>query len=229
VRPKLSASEDYNRVVPSLVQHGAPATGVMEGSSAEARGVTRFLGRSELGDPRATDELFADVYDELRQLADRLLANERPGQTLQRTALVHEAYLRLAGPPNATWDSRAHFFGSAARAIRRILIDRARARHRLRSEGGGGAMPMDAAAKVVAEEPGLDVLELDEALLHLARLDPQKARVVELRFFGGLGVDETAAALGTSPSTVVREWRFARIWLHRELSGNGRGERSRRR
>jgi len=184
-------------------------------------------GRSHLDDRSATNELFSLVYEELRRLADRLLANERPGQTLQPTALVHEAYLRLVGPSNARWDGRAHFFGAAAQAIRRILIDRARARHRLRREASAGAQAIDDAASVAAAGSSPDVLELDEALSRLALLDPQKARVVELRFFAGLGVEETAAALGTSPSTVARDWRFARIWLHRELSGERSGERPR--
>lgn len=167
-----------------------------------------------------TGDLFALVYEELRQLAGRYLSREGPGQTLQPTALVHEAYLRLSGATSAAFESRAHFFGAAARAIRCILIDRARAR-RLRRVGEGPdvASLRDEQAEA-AGELGLDILDLDAAISRLAALDPHKARVVELRFFGGLTTEETAETLGTSPSSVNREWRFARAWLHRELSGD---------
>lgn len=156
------------------------------------------------------------VYADLWRLADLYLSRERPGQTLQPTALVHEAYLRLAGSEQ-DWQNRAHFFGAAARAIRRILLDRARARRSERRGGGRSRLPIEAASEIAVGAPPLDFLALDEALERLARLDPAKARVVELRFFGGLGVEETAEVLGTSASTVERDWRFARAWLHREL------------
>ena len=181
--------------------------------------VTVLLARAQAGDRSATNELFPLVYEELRTLADRYLSAEPRGQTLQPTALVHEAYLRLVGPGDGGWESRAHFFGAAARAIRRILIDRARARRRVKRGGGEKPLPLDAASGVAVDGPDLDVLALDEALSRLAALDAQKAHVVELRFFGGLGVDETAAALGVSASTVARDWAFAKIWLHREMSG----------
>jgi RNA polymerase sigma factor (TIGR02999 family) len=180
--------------------------------------VTELLDRSRAGDRAASGELFEVVYAELRQIADRFLAREGPGQTLQPTDMVHEAYLRLTGGAEPRFENRAHFFGSAARAIRRILIDRARARRRQRRGGGERPLPLEAAAEVGVDGPALDVLALDDALERLAALDPDKARVVELRFFGGLSSEETAAALGTSPSTVARDWRFARAWLHRELS-----------
>jgi len=173
--------------------------------------------RVHLGERKASDELLTLVYEELRRLADRLLAAEGPRQTLQATALVHEAYLRLTGAADVGWENRAHFFGAAARAIRRILIDRARARGTERRGGGRRPLPLEAAAGVMVGEPRVDVLALDEALERLASLDAQKARVIELRFFGGLTAEETAETLGISPSTVVREWRFARAWLHREL------------
>lgn len=197
-----------------------------QSSSARPLAVTVLLGRSRQGDRRATDELFQLVYEELRRLADEFLSREPAGQTLQPTALVHEAYLRLVTPSAASWENRAHFFGAAALAIRRILIDRVRMRRRRRH--GDGARPVSlqdadlagAAATGVADSR-LDLLALDEALERLARLDPQKARVVELRFFGGLTEEETAAALGLSTSTVTRDWRFARIWLHRELNPDG--------
>jgi RNA polymerase sigma-70 factor, ECF subfamily len=182
--------------------------------------VTELLGRSRAGDRGASDEHFALVYDELRQIADRFLSRERPGQTLQPTDMVHEAYLRLTGGAQTCFENRAHFFGAAARAIRRILIDRARARHCQRRGGHESLLPLEAASGVETPEARLDLLALDEALVKLAALDPDKARLVELRFFGGLTADETAATLGTSLSTVAREWRFARVWLHRELGGD---------
>jgi RNA polymerase sigma factor (TIGR02999 family) len=138
---------------------------------------------------------------------------------------VHEAYLRLSVGAQPGWESRAHFFGAAARAIRRILIDRARSRGRLRRGGGTRALSLESALAagiaqaVTVDEPDVDLLALDEALERLARIDAQQASVVELRFFGGLSPEETAETLGVSPSTVARSWRFARIWLHRELNG----------
>ena len=187
---------------------------------ASTRAVTALLGRARQGDRAATDELMTLVYDDLRRLADHYLSHERPGQTLQPTALVHEAYLRLAGS-GQDWQNRAHFLAAAARAIRRILVDRARTRHSERRGGGRDRLPIEAAEEIAVGERTLDFSTLDEALERLAQLDPAKARVVELRFFAGLGVDETAEVLGTSASTVERDWRFARAWLHRELSGSG--------
>jgi RNA polymerase sigma factor (TIGR02999 family) len=181
---------------------------------AAAHEEAALLGRERQGE--SIDELMTCVYDDLHRLAERTLAGERPGQTLQPTALVHEAYLRLAGSQQ-DWQGRAHFFGAAARAIRRILLDRARARHCERRGGALGKLPLEAAAELASGEPEFDLLALDEALERLARVDAVPARVVELRFFGGLGVAETAEVLGTSASTVERDWRFARAWLHREL------------
>jgi len=188
------------------------------GRSPAAAAVTQLLARAQAGDREATNELFPLVYDELRQLADRYLSAEARGQTLQPTALVHEAYLRLVGPADTGWENRAHFFGAAARAIRRILIDRARARGRRKRGSGERPLPLEAAESAAVAGPDLDVLALDEALQRLAVVDAQTAQVVELRFFGGLGVDEIAATLGVSPATVSREWAFARAWLHREMT-----------
>lgn len=176
-----------------------------------------LLARAQASELQATDELLPLVYEELRELADRCLAAEKRGATLQPTALVHEAYLRLVGSGRACWENRAHFFGAAARAIRRILVDRARSRSSAR-RGGGRPLRLGTDALLADPGPTLDVLALDEALAKLASFDAQKARVVELRFFGGLGVDETAATLGVSASTVDREWYFARAWLHRAMS-----------
>lgn len=184
--------------------------------------VTQLLRRAQHGDRAATNELFPVVYEELRKLAERNLADERRNHTLSPTALVHEAYLRLVGPAETPWDSRAHFFGAAAQAIRRILTDHARARGRVKRGGGAKPVAFDEQS-VAAPESDLDFVGLDEALTKLAALDPQKARVVELRFYAGLPVESVAAALGVSPSTVARDWAFARIWLHRELTQSAEG------
>lgn len=180
--------------------------------------VTQLLARAQGGDAQVTDELFPIVYEELRSIAARFLSGEGRPQTLQATALVHEAYLRLVGPSDAPWENRAHFFGAAARAIRRILTDSARQRGRVKRGGGAARIPLDEAL-VVSPEPTLDLEGLDDALNQLAKLDAQKARVVELRFFAGLTVEQTALALGVSPSTVARDWQFARVWLSHKLDG----------
>ena len=189
--------------------------------SAGPTTVTSLLARASEGDRQATDDLLPLVYEELRELADRFLAAEQRSATLQPTALVHEAYLRLVGSDQAGWENRAHFFGAAARAIRRILVDRSRARRAVR-RGGDRPLRLDTDAPLAEPGPSLDVLALDEALAALASIDAQKARMVELRFFGGLSVDETAAALGVSASTVDRDWVFARAWLHRAMSAESR-------
>jgi RNA polymerase sigma factor (TIGR02999 family) len=179
--------------------------------------VTHLLARAQQGDHQATDELFPIVYGELRELAQRFLREESHAKTMQATALVHEAYLRLVGPSQTPWENRAHFFGAAARAIRRILTDHARERNRIKRGGGARPVPLDESLVVGRETADTDLVGLDEALTKLAAVDEQKARVVELRFFAGLTVDQTALALGVSPSTVARDWQFARVWLFREL------------
>jgi RNA polymerase sigma-70 factor, ECF subfamily len=181
--------------------------------------VTVLLSRVEKGDRRATEELFPLVYEELRTLAEKFLASERKNHTLQPTALVHEAYLRLVGP-EGSWENRAHFFGAAATAIRRILTDHARTRDRLKRGGGKRPLSLEDADLVAEDVREHDLVGLDEALTALAELDEQKSRVVELRFFGGLSIEQTATVLGVSSSTVVRDWQFAKVWLHRELSKN---------
>jgi RNA polymerase sigma-70 factor, ECF subfamily len=192
------------------------STGAGEGHVPQPA-VTELLVRAQSGDAKATDELFPIVYDELRMLAQRFLNGESKAQTLQATALVHEAYLRLVGPNQAPWENRGHFFGAAARAIRRILTDHARERDAQKRGGGQKPVSLDEALVVCAGEPMVDMVNLDAALTRLGTIDEQKARVVELRFFGGLTVEQTALALGTSPSSVARDWQFARVWLHREL------------
>jgi RNA polymerase sigma factor (TIGR02999 family) len=179
--------------------------------------ITRVLSAIEQGDPQAAEQLLPLVYDELRQLAAQKLAGENPGQTLQPTALVHEAYLRLASQGEApSYRDRSHFFAAAATAMRRILIDRAR-RKRARKRGGGlQREPLDA---VAAPEPDEDLLALDEALEKFAAREPQKARLVELRYFAGLTGEQAAEVLGISATTADRHWAYARAWLQAEVRG----------
>jgi RNA polymerase sigma factor (TIGR02999 family) len=185
--------------------------------------VTRILSAIEGGDPHAAEQLLPLVYDELRRLAAEKLAQERPGQTLQATALVHEAYLRLVDTEKAShWDSRRHFFAASAEAMRRILIESAR---RKRTEKHGGQqhrLSLDD-VEVVAEARSPDLLALEEALTRLALEDPVKAQLVTLRYFGGLSVQEAADALGISRATADRYWSYARTWLYCELGGQGHG------
>jgi RNA polymerase sigma-70 factor, ECF subfamily len=191
----------------------------MQQKDKPSRGyVTQLLVRARRGDSGATDELFPLVYDELRSVAAAFLQRERAGHTLQPTALVNEVYLRLVGPSEVEWENRGHFFGAAARAIRRILTDHARSRGREKRGGGMGRVPLDEANPAIDVDM-LDMVALDEALTKLASMDEQIAKVVELRFFAGLTEEETARALGVSSSTVTRDWRFARVWLKRELGG----------
>ena len=183
--------------------------------------VTRILSAIEQGDLHAAEQLLPLVYKELRQLAARRLAQEKPGQTLQATALVHEAYLRLVGDTGGQkWDNRGHFFAAAAEAMRRILIDRAREK---RSEKRGGTrkrLDIDAVDVAIQATPD-QLLAIDDALAKLTRADPAAARLVELRYFGGLTVEESGKALGISTATAYRHWKYARVWLHGELLGTG--------
>jgi RNA polymerase sigma factor (TIGR02999 family) len=179
--------------------------------------ITQILDAIGAGDPKAADRLLELVYRELRQIARARMAGERPDQTLQATALVHEAYLRLFGNENLRWESRAHFFNSAAQAMRRILIDRARRRSRLKR--GGDRQRVDLDSEVADLEPSPeDLLALDAALTRLEGLDEEMSQVVKLRYFGGLSLEETALALNTSQRTVSRLWTGARAWLHVQLS-----------
>ncbi len=176
--------------------------------------VTRILSAIEQGDPHAAEQLLPLVYDELRRLAAQKLAQEKPGQTLQATALVHEAYLRLvAGEKAPHWDGRGHFFAAAAEAMRRILIDRAR--HKQSRKGGGGRrrLDLDDIEPTLEEGNGERLLALDEALRQLEAEDPRKAELVKLRFFAGLTAKQAAAALGVSTSTAEKDWAYARSWL----------------
>jgi RNA polymerase sigma-70 factor, ECF subfamily len=182
--------------------------------------VTQLLLAWSDGDKGALEELTPLVYAELRRLAERHMRRERAGHPLQTTALVNEAYLRLIDLRRVRWQNRAHFFGVAAQLMRHILVDFARARRRAERGGYKQQVPLEEAA-VVSKERDADFIALDDALKSLAEIDPRKSRMVELRFFGGLSVEETAEALNVSPRTVMREWSLARDWLYREL-GNGR-------
>jgi len=188
------------------------------GSRASPGAVTQVLAKAGAGSQAAYDELFPLVYAELRRIAARQMRHEKPGRTLQTTALVHEAYLRLLKDASLSFENRAHFLGIAARAMREILIEHARARSARKRGGGAVRLTLDDLSASVPAPP-VDVLALDEALERLARIDQRYARVVELRYFGGLSVDETAAALKLSPATVKRAWTLARAWLFRELGG----------
>jgi RNA polymerase sigma factor (TIGR02999 family) len=180
--------------------------------------VTQILSAAAGGDPHAAERLLPLVYDELRRLAAQKLAHEEAGQTLQPTALVHEAYLRLVGKDGEQhWDSRGHFFAAAAEAMRRILVDNARRKRRPKHGGDRQRVDWDEAS-AAAESPPEDLLALDEALDRLAKVDPAKAELVKLRFFAGLTMPEAAQALGVSLTTAERYWTYARTWLYAELS-----------
>jgi RNA polymerase sigma factor (TIGR02999 family) len=185
---------------------------------------TRILSAIEQGDPQAAEQLLPLVYDELRKLAAHKLAHEKPGQTLDATALVHEAYLRLvasgeaSAPREQRWDSRGHFFAAAAEAMRRILIDRAREKGRAKRGGKLQRLDIDAVALASKVTPD-QLLAIDDALNRLAEGDPMAAQLVKLRYFAGLTVDEAGTALGLAKSTAYRHWKYARAWLYSELVG----------
>ena len=180
--------------------------------------ITRLLKAWSEGDDAALEKLTALVYEELHRVARRYMMAERPDHTLQTTALIHEMYLRLVDARQVNWTDRAHFFAVCAQLMRRILIDFARSRHYQKRGGGARRLPLDEAL-LVAAEPSADIVALDDALKVLAGVDERKSRVVELRFFGGLSVEETAKVLKVSPETVMRDWKLAKLWLLREMSG----------
>jgi RNA polymerase sigma factor (TIGR02999 family) len=180
--------------------------------------VTRLLGQLRAGNQDVAGELVPLIYDELRRIAGAQMRRERPGHTLQATAVVHEAYMRLVGDQEIQWQNRAHFFAIAAITMRRVLLDYARQHHAGR-RGGEGARKVDIDAELLIANDRLeDVVALDEVLGRLTEMDPEQGRIVELRFFAGLNVEETAEVMGISPSTVKREWRLAKAWLDRELA-----------
>jgi len=181
--------------------------------------VTRILDQIQQGDPHAAEQLLPLIYDELRQLAAQKLAQEKSGQTLQATALVHEAYLRLVDVEAAQhWNSRGHFFGAAAEAMRRILVDNARRKQSKKRGGDRVGLDLDQVAAATSERTD-DVLDIDAALVELVKADPQAAELVKLRYFAGLSIPEAAAALGVSPRSADFLWAYARAWLLRSLGG----------
>lgn len=183
---------------------------------------TEIMHAAEAGDPQAAERLLPLVYGELRKLAAAHLANEQPGQTLQPTALVHEAYLRLVGNENGReWKDRKHFFGAAAVAIRRILIDNARRKQSLKRGGGLFRQPLDGEAPLALPEPTEDLLALDEALCKFSGVHAQAAELVQLAYFGGLTLSQAAESVGVSPRTAGRLWAYARAWLRREIESGG--------
>ena len=185
--------------------------------AAPTHTVTEMLAEwSDSGNRDALDKLMLIVYDELRRQASRYLQRERHGQTLQTTALVHEAYVRLIDQAGVRWQNRAHFFGIAAEMMRRILVDHARKRHAAKRGGEAVKLTLNEALNASGERD-LDLIAVDEALTKLAAIDQQQARVIELRFFGGLNVEETAEVLGISARTVKRDWQVAKSWIRREL------------
>ena len=185
--------------------------------TSSVRDVTRMLIDWRNGDQAALENLMPLVYTELHRLAASHLRRQRPGHTLQPTALVHEAYLRLVDEKNIDWQSRAHFYGMAAQMMRSILVDYARSRGAIKRGGGERKLSLSVVDRLAAE-PELDLVALDDALKTLAEIDQRQSRIVELRFFGGLDIEETAEALQLSPATIKREWRMAKAWLYQELA-----------
>lgn len=196
-----------------------PAYRIEELMPHSPQNVTELLIAWSDGNKQALDLLMPIVFDELRRQASGYLRRERAGHTLQTTALVNEAYLRLVDQNNVRWQNRAHFFGIAAQLMRRILVDHARAKHRAKRGGDDLRVTLDEATAVGGDRD-VDLVALDEALDRLAKFDLQQSRVVELRFFSGLNVEETAEVLRISPATVKRDWSVAKAWLHREISGS---------
>ena len=190
----------------------------MDQSARTPSDISQLLREWGDGNRAALEELLPLVYDELHRQAERYLRRERIGHSLQTTALIHEAYVRLIDQRNVQWQSRTHFFAIAAQMMRRVLIDYARAKHREKRGGDNLRLSLDAADVVATDENSVDLIALDEALKRLAELDEQQARVVELRYFGGLTLDETAEVLQISRATTARDWEVAKAWLRRELT-----------
>jgi RNA polymerase sigma factor (TIGR02999 family) len=190
--------------------------------TASPQQITQLLAAWSRGEQAALDELMLLVYGELRRIAKRYMSGQPTGHTLQTTALIHEAYMKLVGQPEKRWQNRAHFFGVAAQAMRHILVDYARASRAQKRGGEARAIALDEAA-MVSWEQAAEVVALDQALKSLAALAPRQSCIVELRYFGGLNVEETAEVLNVSPETVTRDWRMAKAWLLRELQSGGEG------
>jgi RNA polymerase sigma factor (TIGR02999 family) len=209
-----------NISLPSRMLKPSPESGTVDRmSSTQKQDITQLLVDLTRGDKEALDKLLPLVYDELRRLADRYLRKERADHSLQATALVHEAYLRLIDQNSVQWQNRAHFFGVAAQMMRRILVDHARAHQAAKRGSGAVKLSLDELVDI-SDEQAADMLVLDEALTALAKFDPQKSRIVELRFFGGLSIEETAEVLGVGTATVIRQWRTAKAWLYKAVTGD---------
>jgi RNA polymerase sigma factor (TIGR02999 family) len=192
----------------------------MEDNAPPSPQVTQLLVAWGKGDELARDQLMPLVYEELHRLAHRYMKRESPGHTLQTSALVNEAFVRLVDQKNVRWQNRAHFFGIAAQMMRRILVDYARSRNYAKRGGGATEISLDEAL-IVSDERSAEVVNVHEALERLAEFDRRKSQIVELRFFGGLSIDETAEVLNVSPGTVMRDWTLAKAWLRREVSFDG--------
>lgn len=190
----------------------------MDESEPKRSKITLMLRRWSDGNREALDDLLPAVYNELHRQARRYLRREHAGHTLQTTALINEAYLKLIDQKQIDWQSRTHFFAIAANLMRQILVDHARAKHREKRGGDSPKLPLDEVAPIAVDAKDVDLIALDEALTRLAALDEQQARVVELRYFSGLSLEETAEALGISRATTARDWAMAKAWLHRELT-----------
>jgi RNA polymerase sigma factor (TIGR02999 family) len=184
---------------------------------SSSKNVTQLLADWRGGDNQALEELMPLVYQELHRLADYYLRRERQGHTLQATALINEAYMKIIDQHSVNWQNRAHFFGVAAQMMRRILVDHARSHLYAKRGGGAQKLTIDEAIGVPQQERDLELVALDDALNRLAEIDPQQCRIIELRFFGGLTIEETAEVLGISPATVKREWNWAKTWLYNEI------------
>ncbi len=191
----------------------------MNGSAENSLNVTQLLKEWSDGKAEVLDDLMPLVYEELRRQASRFLRKERAGHTLQTTALIHEAYLKLIDQKSVAWQNRAHFFAIASVAMRRILVDHAKAKHREKRGGIAEDLPLDEAFQISANEKSIDLIALDEALNRLAEFDRRQAKVVELRYFSGLSIDETAEVLGVSNATVRLDWNMAKAWLRKEIAG----------
>jgi len=189
----------------------------MEQNTSTSHEVTQLLAAWGKGDDDSREQLMSLVYDELHRLAHRYMKRESPGHTLQTSALVNEAFVRLVDQKNVQWQSRAHFFAIAAQMMRRILVDYARGRNYAKRGGGEQALSLDEGL-IVSDERSAEVVAVHEALEELAKFDTRKSQIVELRFFGGLTIDETAEVLGVSPGTVMADWTMAKAWLRREIS-----------
>lgn len=190
----------------------------MDEDDKDRSDISRILRELGGGDREAFDKLMPLVYDELRRQASRFLRRENRDHTLQTTALIHEAYIKLIDQRHTNWQNRSHFFAIAAQAMRRILVDHARTKHRNKRGGHDIKLPLDEAMGIAADAKSVDLVALDEALARLEAIDPGQSRLVELRYFSGLSLEDTADVLGVSRSTAARDWAMAKAWLHRELT-----------